>query len=99
MGVKEALLLLGIKVTDTVTGFKGVVTSIGFDLYGCIQAVVTPEMQTPGKLEDSRWFDVARLEILSEMPVMHRPRFVLDLTEVAAPRKSLPGPQEKPILR
>ena len=33
------LELLGQKVEDKVTGFRGVVTTISFDLYGCIQAV------------------------------------------------------------
>ena len=32
--------LLGYKVKDSVTGFTGVVTSISFELYGCVQALV-----------------------------------------------------------
>jgi len=42
VAIQKHLDLLGHKVTDRVSGFTGVVTSIGFDLYGCIQAVVTP---------------------------------------------------------
>jgi hypothetical protein len=34
------LKLLGTKVRDVVTGFVGIVTSVSFDLYGCVQAVV-----------------------------------------------------------
>ena len=34
--------LLGMKVKDKVTGYSGVVTSLSFDLYGCVQAVITP---------------------------------------------------------
>ena len=50
--------LLGLKVTDQVTGFSGVVTSVGYDLYGCIQAIVTPQLKADAtKLEESRWFD------------------------------------------
>lgn len=51
--------LLGNQVKEKVTGMKGVVTSICFDLYGCIQACVTPN--NPDKA--SKWFDVTRLEI------------------------------------
>lgn len=74
--VMSSIKLLGLKVSDQVTGFSGVVTSIGFDLYGCIQAIVSPEMKDPGKLEDSRWFDVKRLKVLHNVPVMALPHFM-----------------------
>lgn len=67
--------LLGLKVKDSVTGFKGVVTGLCFDLYGCIQAVVTPPVDKDGKTFDGRWFDITRLEILSKKPVMELPDF------------------------
>jgi hypothetical protein len=69
------LKLLGKLVRDKVTGFEGIVSSVGFDLYGCVQAVVTPAMKEPGKLEDSRWFDTKRLSVLNETPVMPIPTF------------------------
>lgn len=28
--------LLGLKAEDKVTGFKGVITTLSFDLYGCV---------------------------------------------------------------
>ena len=37
------LKLLGLKVKDKVTGFTGIITSVSFDLYGCIQVIITPE--------------------------------------------------------
>jgi hypothetical protein len=80
--------LLGLKVRDCVTGFEGVATSISFDLYGCVQAVVTPAMKDAGKLEDSRWFDTKRLHVLDPKPVMDVPTFAV-----------VPGPQEKSIPR
>ncbi len=40
--VQEHLCKLGLKAEDMVTGFKGVVSTVSFDLYGCIQAVLTP---------------------------------------------------------
>lgn len=85
--------LLGLKVIDEVTGFAGVCTSVGYDLYGCIQAVVTPPAKESGELEDSRWFDTKRLRVQDEDPVMAVPDFC-----VASPAK-VAGPQEKPARR
>lgn len=67
--------LLGLKVRDKVTGFEGVVTTVGFELYGCVQAIVHPGLDKDGKTRDSIWFDVSRLTILSDTPVMDVPNF------------------------
>lgn len=67
---KHHLELLGWKVKDKVTGFKGVVTHIGVDLYGCIQAIVHPPIDVMSKLRDSAWFDIARLEKVGPKRVM-----------------------------
>ena len=67
--------LLGFKVKDSVTGFKGVVTTLSFDLYGCIQAIVTPTIDGTGKTQDGQWFDITRLEVKSKKPVMRLPNF------------------------
>lgn len=85
--------LLGLKVRDAVTGFEGVVTSISYDLYGCIQAIVSPAMDKDGKPGDSRWFDTKRPVILNQQPVMDVPDFRVDSKE------AVPGPQEKSIPR
>lgn len=66
--------LLGKKGTDTVTGFKGIVTSVGYDLYGCVQVILCPEATKEGKLEDSRWFDAKRI-VVTGKPVMDVPNF------------------------
>jgi len=42
MLIKKHLDLLGHKVKDKVSDFQGVVISMSFDLYGCIQADVRP---------------------------------------------------------
>ncbi len=47
--VNEHIKFLGLQVRDEVTGFSGVVTSMSFDLYGCIQAVVTPKVKEGGR--------------------------------------------------
>lgn len=73
--IQKHLGLLGHRVIDRVTGFAGVVDSIMFDLYGCIQATVNPGLDKEKKQMDSRWFDVSRLEVVSKKPVMTQPDF------------------------
>ena len=89
--VKKHLGLLGKRVEDKVTGFKGIVSSISFDLYGCVQAIVNPGMGTDGKPADSMWFDVSRLKVSSQKPVMQPPDF-----EVGPQAEGKQGPSEKP---
>ena len=45
------LKLLGLRVADKVTGHKGIVTCVSYDLNGCIQAVVTPSADEKGQRE------------------------------------------------
>lgn len=73
--VKKNLRKMGHKATDKVTRFTGVVTSMSFDLYGCVQAVVVPTVEEKShEIKDSRYFDVARLEIdMDDVPVMPAP--------------------------
>ena len=75
MEIKKHLDLLGLKVKDKVTGFCGVIDSISFDLYGCVQASVRPPINEKEELPDGRWFDVNRLSIKSKKPVMNIPNF------------------------
>lgn len=48
--VKKHISLLGLEAQDLVTGFKGIITSISFDLYGCVQAVINPGLNKDGEL-------------------------------------------------
>jgi hypothetical protein len=73
--MEKYLELLGFLARDKITGFKGVATSIGFDLYGCVQAVITPSIGADGKIGESLWFDIERLEKIGEQPVMAAPSF------------------------
>ncbi len=84
---EKNLALLGLKVTDRVTGLEGVVTSICFDLYGCVQAIINPGLDKDGKYFDSVYLDVGRLRVRypGEPPVMPVPDFL-----------SEKGPAEKP---
>lgn len=79
--------LLGLRVRDAVTGFEGIVSSVGFDLYGCVQAVVTPPVRD-GKPGDGMWFDTKRLIVLDKTPVLELPTFEV-----------VPGGSEKPCFR
>jgi len=93
INLKKHLDFLGMRVEDRVTGFKGVVATVAFDLYGCIQAVVNPGADEDGKLRDSQWFDITRLRITDEKPVMNRPEFEWTPQVIAEGRK---GPAERP---
>ena len=77
--VDEHLALLGFKVKDVVSGFEGVVESISFDLYGCVRAVVSAQVAKESKeglkLGDSHYFDLKRLQAVSDGPVMTVPTF------------------------
>lgn len=84
--MKEHFKLLGLPVLDAVTGFTGVVTSISFDLYGCVTALVTPKKPKEGDSQDSRWFDTKRLKSTSSKPVLPVPTFAF-----------VPGGQSKPV--
>ncbi len=89
MKINKHLDLLGRKATDRVTGFKGVITSVSFDLYGCVQAILHPRCNDKGRAEP-HWFDIARLIVTGD-PVMPRPDWGID--PVAEGKK---GPAEKP---
>jgi hypothetical protein len=85
--MKQHMEWLGYKVEDVVTGFAGVATSLSFDLYGCVQVVVTPPVDGKGVVPDGRWFDITRLKRTSGAPVMAVPTFE---------KFNAPGPAEKP---
>jgi hypothetical protein len=53
--------MLGLTCKDRITGFTGVVMGHCFYLSGCSQALLVPPMHE-GKLQESQWFDVQRLE-------------------------------------
>lgn len=92
----DHLSLLGLRVSDRVTGFSGVVTSVSFDLYGCVQAVVVPGINNEGKIGDALWFDIARLSIDSPIRVMKVPNFEWSDESIAKGGK---GPAEKPAMK
>jgi hypothetical protein len=44
--------MLGHKGKDKVTGFKGVITSLSFDLYGCVTCIISPPLDKDKKIVD-----------------------------------------------
>ena len=71
----EHFNLLGCKVKDKVTTIEGIATSISFFLVGCVQVTVTPLKEKGEKQEPSKFFDLPRIEVLNNVPVMNAPQF------------------------
>lgn len=94
INITKHLNLLGYRVCDRVTGLEGVVTSISFDLYGCIQAILNPGLDKDGRPRDQIWFDVGRLAVTGTAPVMHQPAFDWSPENISS---GLKGAAEKPI--
>ncbi len=84
--------MLGKPGKDRVTGFSGIITSLSFDLYGCIQAVITPQADKKEGVKDGHWFDVTRIEVTGNKPVIPLPDFCQGY--IAA---GLKGAAEKPL--
>lgn len=102
--VKKYFQLLGCVVKDKVTGFEGVGESVTFDLYGCIQLLVRPnKLDDKGKIQDATWFDVNRIKVLNQTPVMDVPNFdhpVKDEETKKVVTDNYPqGPADKPSIR
>lgn len=56
--------LLGFYVSDTVTGFSGVVTGEVTYLTGCVQCLVQPRVKEEGAaIPDASWVDRSRLYV------------------------------------
>lgn len=91
--MNEYMKMLGFKGKDRVTGFEGTVASISFDLYGCVQAALTPEVGKDGKAGDGHWYDAKRIEITSKKPVMAAPDYatIKKGKEIGAAEKPRPS--------
>ncbi len=73
---QEHINKLGHLVTEKVTGFVGVIVSVSFDINGCIQGWVQPPMKADSTVPEGKWFDIARLELADQPPVMISPNYV-----------------------
>lgn len=100
MSAQDHIDMMGKKARDKITGFTGIVASVSFDLYGCIQAVLSPPLDKDGKPVDGRWFDIHRLEVVDHTRVMPVPQFAQPLEKAqygATPTQHTHGPTEKPV--
>lgn len=95
MIIDETIDLLGMKVKDKMTGMQGYVTSVCFDLYGCIQLIIAPDGLTKeGTAKDSfGWIDINRISIISKKKIMEVP----DHENKYKSRKDVNGPASKPM--
>jgi hypothetical protein len=64
---------LGDEARDTLTDFKGIVVALNSNISGCDQIALQPEL-CDGKFEDSRWFDVERIETIQPAKVQFTQR-------------------------
>ena len=83
--------LLGFNAEDKITGFKGVIDSVCFDLYGCIQVSLKPPIDKEGRIPETYWFDVTRVKINTGKRIVEMPNFYEGY--VAEGKK---GPADKP---
>ena len=91
--MKQHFDMIGRKGRDQVTGFKGVVTTLSFDLYGCVQVVLTPETKD-GAMGNGQWFDVARIKLSGKKPVMSVPDFGGDSQIARGEKGAAPKPHQ-----
>jgi hypothetical protein len=94
--VDEAIGLLGLPGSDKITGFEGIIDSVCFDLYGCVQLALRPtKTKEDGSLREAHWFDIHRINVGSGRVMTAR-----DFTKIEhAPSDYAHGPAEKPTRR
>lgn len=92
--INEHLNLLGYRARDRITGISGIVTSICFDLYGCVQALINRGLDKDGKEQEMHWMDTNRLEIDTNSRMSGR---VMNLPNFLTYARAMPaGPEDKP---
>lgn len=84
--IDDAISLLGRPARDKVTDFAGIVSSVSFDLYGCVQVALTPRQQgASAEVKHGAWFDIGRLDVDYDaervMPVPDFARVAVKATE------------------
>jgi hypothetical protein len=61
--------LLGLRLTDKVTGFTGTATGFARYLTGCDQYLVLPKANDKSKYPEGQWLDVNRLTVEVGQPL------------------------------
>ncbi len=91
--IQGTIDLLGKRGRDKITGIEGLVESVTFDLYGCVQLCLRQVVKEDGKINDAMWMDVQRIEVQDSPRVMDVPDFTAAVTK---PEDFSHGPAEKP---
>lgn len=95
MIIEQCVAFLGKKVEDKISKRKGIVTSVCFDLYGCIQVVVDEQkLDKEGKAMTFGWVDINRLNILKSKEIMPHPDFDNKYKSII----KVNGPADKPMM-
>lgn len=94
--LKQYFEWMGKPVKDRIRGTEGIVTSINFDLYGCVQVCITPKQNADGKAPEQVWCDVQRLSADDNAePVIPLPQYLFS-TRKQEHQNGPPGASEKP---
>lgn len=78
---------LGTTYRDKITGFQGIATGFVQYLSGCNQALLAPPVSSDGALRSPEWFDVQRLEEVSNGPSVTLDNGATPGCDRAAPRR------------
>ena len=83
--MQQFIDLLGYRAKDKITGFTGVISSVCFDLYGCIQVCLTQPVDDKGQIPEraNSWFDTNRVSVDRTDRVMEfklDPRYTVETT-------------------
>jgi hypothetical protein len=93
MRYNDAVDMLGYSAKDKVTKQCGVISSVCFDLYGCIQVLLTPlKVKNNIDIRPQGWFDINRIIITNKKRIMTHPSFENKYNNV----NDTGGPSEKP---
>lgn len=96
MKYSEVIDMLGREGKDKITGVKGIISSISFDLYGCIQVVLTPsKVKENSEIVFAGWFDINRIELTKKKRTMVPPSYETKYSS----SKDVHGPAAKPSPR
>jgi hypothetical protein len=84
MIINDSIELLGKKAKDKITGAIGIITSICFDLYGCIQVIISPQKinEKGEEIKPIGWIDINRIKIINNTRIMNYPDFDNKYTKI-----------------
>ena len=86
---EKAMINLGDKVRDPITGFEGIVTSRSEHINGCTRIGVQPPMDKDGRVPSPEWLDEPAVDLIEAGvfkpksrktggPLSHTPRLAAD---------------------